>query len=288
MRTIFQCGECDLDLTVGGFLQAGQGAGDIHRDVAATDDDGLARGAEIFTGGRLTQQINRLAYVRMVAAGDTGGASELKTQTEQHGIALGLQIIERDVLADTHIAADIHPDRADDVHVLVDDVVGQAVFGNAPAGHAAGLGKGLENRHGMALLRQIEGGGEAGRAGADDGDFLAGGGRRFANGGADLPWRHLIHDVALEPADGDRVAFVTRGAGGFAFVRAHPAADAGKRVCFVEQGDAACVVAIAYGLDVVGNRHVRRAGGDAQATGNAAVGLEFRLVDAIAIDDFCE
>ena len=216
----------------------------------------------------------------MVAAGDARGAAELQAEGEQHGVVRVAQFVERDVLADAHVAADIDADRADHIDVLVDDVVGQAVFRDAPARHAAGLVERFEDGHAVALLRQVEGGGKAGRAGADDGDFLAGGRGGLADSGADLFGRHLIHDVALEPADGDRVAFVTRGAGGFALVRAHATADAGERVAFVEQGDAALVVAVAHGFDVVGDRHVRRAGGDAQAAGNAAVGFKLRLLDA--------
>ena len=70
-----------------------------------------------------------------------------------------------------------------------------AVIGDAVAGHAAGLTHGLIDLDLMALLGQVEGGGEAGRPGADDGDALAGASAGLALGGdlLDALVRDLVH-----------------------------------------------------------------------------------------------
>ena len=47
--------------------------------------------------------------------------------------------------------------------------------------------------------------------------------------------RHLIHDVAFEPADRNRVAFVTRSTTGFATVGTDAAADSGEGVALIQQ-----------------------------------------------------
>ncbi len=98
----------------------------------------------------------------------------------------------------------------------------------------------------------------------------------------------VVDDVALEPADRDRLALVRRGADGFAFVGADPAADLGERVGLVEDLDAEVVVALAHRGDVVGDVHMRGAGGDAEPAFDAAVGFEHRLFAGVAGDDLVE
>ena len=113
---------------------------------------------------------------------------------------------------------------------------------------------------------EIEGGGEAARPGADDRHALAGFRHvRLLDEVEIALARHVVGDGALEPADGDGVALVQRRAGGLALVGADAPADLAERIGLVEELQAALEIALAHLLDVVGDRHVRRAGGDAEA-----------------------
>ena len=64
-------------------------------------------------------------------------------------------------------------ERLDEVDLLVERRLGQAVLGDAVAHHAAGVVLLLEDRDVVAGDREVVGGGEARGAGADDGDALA-------------------------------------------------------------------------------------------------------------------
>ena len=182
---------------------------------------------------------------------DAGAAPQLQAERDEHGVVLGVQGLQGDVGADADLVADVHAQGADDVHVLVDAGVGQAVLGDAPAGHAPGPVEGLEDGDLMTLLGQIEGGGESPGAGADDGYPLAGGCGDWPHRGAALVEGHLVHDVTLEPANGDGIALVAGGTGGLALVGTDPSADAGEGVGVVE-GSTSFIVAVADRGDVVG------------------------------------
>ena len=80
---------------------------------------------------------------------------------------------ERRDVVDARAGRDLDADRRDVGDVVVDHVVGQPVRGDAEAQHAAGLRRRLEDLDAVTLARELPGGGEAGRARADDGDLLA-------------------------------------------------------------------------------------------------------------------
>ena len=79
-------------------------------------------------------------------------------------------------------------DRGDVVDFGLREIVGALVGGDAVFVEAAGLRPRLEDGDVMAVAREPVRGGEAGRAGADDGDLLAG--RRGA----------LVELLALRPS----------------------------------------------------------------------------------------
>ena len=80
-------------------------------------------------------------------------------------------------------------DRGDVVDLGLREVVGALVGGDAVFVEAAGLGPRLEDRHVMAVARKPVRGGEAGRAGADHGDLLAGRRGALVELLVLLPWR---------------------------------------------------------------------------------------------------
>ena len=106
----------------------------------------------------------------------------------------------------------------------VDEVLLHLEVGNAVAQQAAGLGVLLEQMHVMAGARELLRAGHAGRAGADDGDLLAGLRRRrlrldpaFSPG--------AVGDRAFDGLDGDRVVVEVERAGRLARRRADAAGE---------------------------------------------------------------
>ncbi len=99
------------------------------------------------------------------------------------------------------------PGRLEAVDLGLDDVLGQAELGNAVDQHPAGGVEGLEDGDVVAELGELARGGQASRAGTDDGDPLAG---RRRIGVAELLEMGLgpVRDVALEVANGDRFALL--------------------------------------------------------------------------------
>ena len=127
--------------------------------------------------------------------------------------------------------------RAQIVHLALDDRLGQAELGNAVDEHAAQLVQRLKDAHAMALLDEVAGGGEAGRAAADDGHAFARG--RRDGGQAELAAGALeVGDKALQVADGHGRALLAQHASAFALVllRADAPGDGGQRVVFAHLG----------------------------------------------------
>ena len=73
MGEVFQRGHGHADLAVFLLLQAGHGAGDVHRHVAAADDRDLLRHRHVLAGGDPAQKIDgRLPPCRCPARGSSG------------------------------------------------------------------------------------------------------------------------------------------------------------------------------------------------------------------------
>ena len=104
----------DADTAIALALDAGEAAGDVHGDVAAADDDDGLGDLEGLAKGDAAQEVHGGVDLRVIAAGDTGGAALVQTDGEQHGVVLGAQLVHLDVLADAGAAADLDPHRSDD------------------------------------------------------------------------------------------------------------------------------------------------------------------------------
>ena len=88
---------------------------------------------------------------------------------------LASQVGEGEVATPVPVHAERGPELRDDPDLGVERGPRQAVLGDAVAEHSAGERVGIEERAGVALLEEVEGGGEPGRPGADDRDALPGG-----------------------------------------------------------------------------------------------------------------
>ncbi len=108
----------------------------------------------------------------------------------------------------------------------------------------------------MALARQVVGGGQAGRAGADHGHLLAAGRAGLDAGLPDAVV--VVHGVALEHADGYGLVNSAAGAGAFAGMGADVGAHRGEGDALAHHRHRLAGVALADGADVAGGVHPRR------------------------------
>ena len=147
------------------------------------------------------------------------------------------ELVDRDRLTDDHVAHELDAERLEVLDILVDDLLRQAVLGDAVAQHAAVRVQRLEDRHRVAQLREVAGHREAGRARADDSDLLLA--PHLGRGGlAAVPVLALpVGDEALQPADADRVLMGEEHAARLALVldRADAAADRGQQVAAADR-----------------------------------------------------
>ena len=133
-----------------------------------------------------------------------------------------LQRVDREVLPQRLVDLDLDAERADLVDLLLDHVLREAVGRDRDAQHAAGDGQLLEDRHLVALEREVARAGHARRPAADDRDLLellGGDRRRHETAVRILP----VGQEALEVADLHRRVDVAAAAGALAGVRADAA-----------------------------------------------------------------
>ena len=165
------------------------------------------------------------------------------------------------------------------LHAAVDDPLLHLEVGDAVAQQAAGLGVLLVDVHVMAGARQLLGGGETGRTGADDRDPLAG--LLLRRLGRDPVFLEgAIGDGALDGLDGDRHVVDVERARGFARRRADAARHLGEVVRRVQVLRRLLPVGVIDEVVPVGDLVVDRAAGVTigDAAVHAAGCLDLRLL----------
>ena len=110
-----------------------------------------------------------------LSPGDAHEAGQTGTGAHEHGLVavLAHQLVDGQHLADDHVALKIHAHLLQAVDLLLDDGLGQTELRDAVHQHTACNVQSLVNGHLVAQLCQITGGGQAGRASADDGNLMA-------------------------------------------------------------------------------------------------------------------
>ena len=83
---------------------------------------------------------------------------------EEDRVVLVRDLVERDVLADVDVELEPHAEALDELDLLVEDRLRQAVLRQRVAEHAAGRGPRVVDGHAVAEEGEVEGAGEAGRA----------------------------------------------------------------------------------------------------------------------------
>ncbi len=215
-------------------------------------------------------------HAGQVLARDLEEAGQAGAHGEVEGIKALLveELLSVEQSAGDGVVLELDAELLQAVDLALDDLLGQAELGDAVGQHAAAGEEGLEDGDVEALTGELAGAGDAGGAGAHDGDLLAVLG--FAHGCAAHLVGHVAHH-ALELADGHGLALTAEDALALALVllRAHAAADGGQQVVALDGLERAGPVLIADLCDEAGNVHADGAALHAQGllAIEAAVGL---------------
>jgi len=151
------------------------------------------------------------------------------------------ELVDGDRLADDHVADEFHAERLEVRDVLVDDLLRQAVLRDPVPEHAAERVQRLEDRHGIAELREVAGHREASRTRADNSDLLVAP-HLGCRGLAAVPVLALpVRYEALQTADADRLLMGEQHAAQLTLMldRADAAADSRQQVAAADRGGGA-------------------------------------------------
>ena len=214
-------------------------------------------------------------HAGQVLALDVQEARQAGADGEVQGVeALLEQLLGVEQAAGDRVVLEVDAQLLQALDLALDDGLGQTELGDAVGQHAAAGEERLEHGDVEALARELAGTGDAGGAGAHDGNLVAVGGLALGRL-ADLVGHVAEH--ALQLADGDGVALLAQDALALALVllRAHTAADGRQQVVSLDGRKRAGPVLFADLLDELRNVHAYRAALHAQGllAVQAAVGL---------------
>src|SRR5699024_10719822 len=218
--------------------QAQGAAGGVHGHVAAAYyghlfshvDVGVAVAAvglhQVGAGQELVGGVDAL----QAFAGDAHKAGQAGAGADKDGLVavFAHQLVHGQDAADDHVALDVHAQGLQALDLLLDDGLGQAELGDAVHQNAARHVQGLVDGDLIAHLGQVAGGGQAGRARADDGHLVPVEG---GHGGAGMDVFPVpVGHKALQAADAHRLVLDAAGAAALALalLGADPAADGGQ------------------------------------------------------------
>ena len=199
-------------------------------------------------------------------------------------------LIDGEDFADDHVGHDFDALLLQDVHLVGDDLFGQTELGDTVHQNAASHMGGFEDGDVVTPRGQVAGTGKAGRAGANNGDFVAVG-LDFCHFG--LAVGHVpVGDKPLQTTDGDRLAFDAPDAFALTlgFLRADAAADSGQAVGGLDDLIGADKIPLSDLGDELRDAHVNRAAGNAGFVFavEAAFGLFNSHLLGVAQGDFQE
>ena len=152
----------------------------------------------------------------------------LRANGQQDPVVALLQLIERDITANSRIEAKLHAKFANGIDIAVQLGAWQAICWNADGHHASGDGHGVVDRHAVATARQVIGGGESSRPRPHNGHTFSPampGWSYFAFGRGTI-----VHSEAFQVANGNGCVKFSTPAHVLAGGGADAAADAGKGV----------------------------------------------------------
>ncbi|MPM80160.1 hypothetical protein SDC9_127207 [bioreactor metagenome] len=160
---------------------------------------------------------------------------KLRAGGNVNSVVLRLQRFHRYILAHFRVQVDVHAGLLDELNFMLQDALGQPVFGDAEGENAARHGLGLEHVHLVADLDEVVPAGQARSARADDGDAFAVAGEHNVLGIRRFVPVGIVRDKPLEFADGNRFIQRSSAALRFAGMRADAPADRRERVFLANQ-----------------------------------------------------
>ena len=118
--------------------QPQSGAGHIHRDVAAADDDdpALDFGLAARRAG-LPEEIDALQNARLVLSFHAQQAAHGDAGRDEHRVIVFTQLAQGGVFADPAVVDETHALTPDKLDLVIEHLLGQPVFRDAVAEHAA-------------------------------------------------------------------------------------------------------------------------------------------------------
>ena len=239
-------------------------ARDIDSHVATAHHDGAAGQRVNLATVDLAQKVDGHGHVLGILTRNTGKAATLAADGHIKGLkALRAQLVERHIATDLHAIAELGAHQANDLDLCLDNVLLQLKAGNAVGEHAARALVLLEHDGLVALLGQIEGAGQTGRAGTDDGDLLIeAAGTRRRHHGRDIAGRGIkiaLGDKLLDLVDSHGGVHTAAGAGILAAAVAHAAADSGQRFLALDERQRLVIAPLCRKLQIALNGNVRGA-----------------------------
>ena len=229
----------------------------VHRREAAADDDDaaalVARVRQAERGG--PQVLEAVDDAVGVLVRDAQLVGVVAADGDDDGVeALVLEVVEREVAPEPHVAAHLAAEAGDGLVLGLEDLdLGQAVLRDAVAEHAAGRRVALEDRHVVAGEQQVVGGGHARRPGADDRGAAPGRGlllerQRRVDVLVEHRAEDLVAGVAVAVADRDRLVHLVAPAVLLARGGAHAAEHGGERDRALEDPGRLAPVGLRVGL----------------------------------------
>ena len=210
----------------------------------------------------LAQHLDRGDDALGVLALDAGLFIRVRAKRDVKRVVLLAQLVKGHIVANVDIDMHINADRQHGGDLRIEYLARQAVGRNAVAQHTAELRALFIHRDLMSHQRKIIRSRQTARAAADDGDLLA---RRLSAIGV----RHIariIHRIALEAADIDRVVDHVAAAARLAGMLADVSAGRGEGIVLADESHGVCIAAVFDQHKVARNIHAR---GTQRHAGNA-------------------
>ena len=124
---------------VGAVAQARPGA--VHRRVAAADDDDVLADVQLLAEVGLLHEVDAVVDALEVGAGDVEGDRVHRAGGDRDRVVVGLELVERDVLADRRVEDERHAQPLDQPDVHLDRLARQAERRDADQHRAAAVGQ---------------------------------------------------------------------------------------------------------------------------------------------------
>ena len=241
----------------------------IHGHVAGTDNshalahlDGCGHLAlliclhKVDTGQKLVCGI----YTEKVLSGDAQEIRKSRTCTEENRLKTSVkQIVYRNRTADDHVGLDRYAEIRDVLDLFCHQCLRETELRNTVGKHTARLVQCLKDGHIIAALCKLACTGDTCRTRAYHCDLMAV--LFYLDIGLHALCHMIICHKALQTADGYRLTLDTAHALALALVllRAHTAADCGKRILARDDLVGLVKIPCTDGLDKAGDRHIHRA-----------------------------